>query len=70
MKSCKPKSLKMQILRGVTGVALLVAAGFLMPEHYALAFLCFALSFIPFKGCIFCWTFETRDVLRGRKDKP
>lgn len=69
MKACKPKSMKSQLIRGAIGLALLVVAGFLYRDHYALSFLFVLLSFIPLKGCPVCWTVETCEVARNTK-KP
>ncbi|MDI1229177.1 MAG: hypothetical protein PSY14_15970 [bacterium] len=62
MKVCKPKTMKQQIIRGIIGIGLLVAAGFAYKEYYALSFLLVALSLIPLKGCPVCWVVETCEV--------
>lgn len=69
MKACKPKSMKNQMIRGAIGLALLVVAGFLYRDHYALSFLFVLLSLIPLKGCPVCWTVETCEVARNAR-KP
>jgi hypothetical protein len=65
MKVCKPKTVKQQIIRGIIGFGLLVAAGFAFKEHqYGLFFLFVALSLIPLRGCPSCWIVETCEVAR------
>ena len=67
MKACKPKTLKSQLLRGAIGLALLVAAGFTLRDHYALSFLFLLLSFIPLRGCPACWTVDTVDAAKQER---
>lgn len=69
MASCK-KPVRNQILRGIVGIALLVAAAFVYKTSFALSVLLIGLSLIPLKGCPVCWIVETCEVVdKASKDK-
>ena len=59
----KPKTIKMQIVRGIAGFGLIAAAVYaFMARDYPVAFVCMGLSFIPLRGCPSCWLLETCEV--------
>ncbi|MDE1153611.1 MAG: hypothetical protein PW788_13830 [Micavibrio sp.] len=68
MASCSP--IKKQIIRGIVGVGLLVAAAFAFKTNFELSVLLVALSLFPLKGCPACWIVETCEVVdKSKRDK-
>jgi len=65
MASCSP--IKKQIIRGIVGVSLLVAAAFAFETSFALSVSLVALSLFPLKGCPVCWIVETCEVIDKSK---
>ena len=60
MAACK--TMKSQIIRGIVGALLLVAAAFAYKEYYALSFFLVLLSLIPLQGCPVCWLVYTCEI--------
>lgn len=67
MKACKPRTLKIQITRGIAGLVLIIAAYFAYSSNIWISVGLLALSFIPLRGCPVCWTVETCEVIRNSK---
>ncbi len=68
MSSCSP--IKKQIIRGVVGIGLLVAAAFAFKTSFELSVLLVALSLFPLKGCPVCWIVETCEVVdKSKREK-
>ena len=61
MASCNP--VKRQLIRGIVGIGLLVAAGFAFKVSLALSVFLVALSLFPLRGCPACWALETCEAI-------
>lgn len=69
MASCK--TMKVQIIRGVVGVALIIGAALVYKTSFALSVLLLALSLVPLNGCPACWILDTCEIAdKSRKAKP
>ncbi len=59
--------MKRKLLRGVIGLALLVACALTLRDHYAISFVFLLLSFIPLRGCPACWTVDIVDAAKQKR---
>lgn len=67
MASCS--TVKRQVIRGIIGIGLLVAAAFAYRTSVELSVLLVALSLFPLNGCPVCWIVETCEVVDKSKRK-
>lgn len=63
----KCKSVKVQILKGVLGIGLIVAAVLVYPYEPLLTVVLLAASLFPLRGCPACWISDTCEIVSESK---